>query len=136
MDDYYDDDDFINFPSDEWKEIAGDDADIISQVYPVPEGPFIILEKKYGDFNTCFKESKDKIYRKMLDIYEKTKDTESNNSNLCVIATIDDCAFSTNFSINKRSSEQIISVIIPYMEEIEDYETCDRALKLYNQINR
>ena len=127
MDDYYDYDDFMN---------VDDDMGMISQIYPVPEGPFIIIEKKYVDFNTCFMESKDKIYRKMLDTYEEIKDTENHDSNLCVIATIDDCPFSTNFPINKHSSQQIIGVIIPYMEEIEDYETCDRALKLYQRINR
>ena len=135
MDNYYDDDDFIEFPSEEWEKIA---HVYIQDIY---EGPYLIIEKEYDDFKTCFNESKDRIYRKMLDVYENIKDLKidehnSNEFNLCVLATIDDCPFNTHFPINKDVSDQIISVIIPHMESIEDYESCIRARKLYHHINR
>jgi hypothetical protein len=161
-DDYEDDEDFINakmgisFTSDNWKEIAEDDMGIIMEchnwvikqyeiqndyVMDTYEGPFLVIGKEYNDFNICFNESKDGIYRKMLDVYENIKNLEYNDLNsdefnLCVIATIDGSTFNTNFPINKISSIEIKTVIIPHFEKIEDYEACDRALKLYNQINR
>lgn len=136
MNDYYDDDDDVsmNFPSDEWKEIAGDDIGMISQFYPVPEGPFLVLEKEYDDFATCFMESKDRIYRKMVDLYGDMKDPSHDKFTLNVLATIEERPFSTIFEINKETSGLILTVFIPHFESIEDYETCDRALKLYNWV--
>jgi len=143
MNDYYDDDDDDNismsFPSDEWKEIAGDNMGMICEIQndyipDVYEGPFLVLEKEYDDFTTCFKESKDRIYKKMIDLYGDMKDPSHDNFTLCVLATIDEQPFSTNFEINKSTSGLIMSVFIPHFESIEDYETCDRALKLYNWI--
>ena len=130
MDDY---DDSMN-PNDDSEKIYGDGMSIISQVYPVPEGPFLILEKEYDDFGVCFQESKDKIYRKMIDLYGHMKDPSHDNFTLSVLATIENQPFSTIFDINKSTSGLIMTIFIPHFESIEDYETCDRALKLYNWI--
>lgn len=137
MDDYDYDDSMT--PDDNYGKNIDDDMGILYEIQNdytpyVYEGPFLVLEKEYDDFATCFKESKDRIYRKMLDLYGDMKDPSHNNFTLCVLATIEEQPFSTNFEINKSTSELIMTVFIPHFESIEDYETCDRALKLYNWI--
>jgi hypothetical protein len=134
----YDDDDYM-IPDDNWGKNVDDDMGIIYEIQndytpDVYEGPFLVLEKEYDDFGTCFKESKDRIYRKMVDLYGDIKDPSHDKFTLCVLATIEEQPFSTNFEINKETSGLILTVFIPHFESIEDYETCDRALKLYKWI--
>jgi hypothetical protein len=134
----YDDDDYVT-PDENREKIAGDDMGILYEIQndytpDVYEGPFLVLEKEYDDFATCFKESKDRIYRKMVDLYGDMKDPSHDNFTLCVLATIEEQPFSTNFEINKETSGLILTVFIPHFESIEDYETCGRALKLYKWI--
>ena len=138
MNDYYDDDDSM-IPDDNWGKNIDDDMGIIYEIQndytpDVYEGPFLVLEKEYDDFSTCFKESKDRIYRKMVDLYGDMKDPSHDKFTLNVLATIEEQPFSTIFEINKETSGLILTVFIPHFESIEDYETCDRALKIYNWI--
>jgi hypothetical protein len=101
----------------------------------IEQKEILVIDKDYGDIFSCIEESGEIIYRKMIEVYEKIIDS-NDNLTLCVLFMVNGYTHHADYPINKVSSELIISVIIPYMEKIEDYGFCQKAINIYRQINR
>jgi hypothetical protein len=89
------------------------------------------IETEYPDFLTFCNDAQEIIYRKMIDVFESL---QNDDISLSVIANIEGFKFDTVLNINKARSTQLMDVILPFFEEMEDYKTCDRILKLYNRL--
>jgi hypothetical protein len=86
------------------------------------------IEKNYSDFRTFYKETKEIVYRKLVDAYEDV--TKSDDITLTIIGHIDGQPFETDFNNFKSNLELLKTVINPFFEEIEDYEICSRIVKI------
>jgi hypothetical protein len=91
------------------------------------------IKKNYENFPTFYKETKDIIYRKIIDTYENARDSGKETQTLIVTARIENQPFDTDFPIIKSDPGLLMS-LIPYFESIEDYETCERIMKLYSEL--
>lgn len=87
-------------------------------------------EKDYEDFNAFNSECEEKIYRKMIDVYEELKKSNEKEKKLIFVAKINGIIFDTNFVISKSHLMTLKEVILPFFESVEDYETCDKILNL------
>jgi hypothetical protein len=86
------------------------------------------IEKNYSDFKTFYKETKEIVYRKLVDAYEDV--VKNDDITLTIIGHIDGRPFETDFDNFKSNLELLKTVINPFFEEIEDYETCGRIIKI------
>jgi hypothetical protein len=94
----------------------------------------LTIIEEYDNFETFISESREIIYKKMIDMYERIKDPPYNPLVLTISATIDDHPFESNFHINRDTTELLINSIIPFFESTEEYEICDKVLKLYHYL--
>lgn len=87
-----------------------------------------MIDEDYPNFKNFYKNSKEIIYRKIVDVFINMKSPEDEIL-LTVYARIDGCEFDTDFIISKSKSDWMKKVINPFFEEIEDYETCGKIFK-------
>jgi hypothetical protein len=95
----------------------------------------IDLTKNYKDFRDFYDENKILIYKSIIDIFEKFKTTKRKKLKLTVKAIIHDLEWDTEFCYTKNESEVLIRDLIPYFEEIEDFETCARIRDLNKELS-
>ena len=89
------------------------------------------FEKNYSNFHEFYNECEEKIYRKMIDVYEKLKSEDIKQKNLIFTASVDGFIFDTAFLLDSTNPSLLKEVIIPFFEDREDYETCSKILSLY-----
>jgi hypothetical protein len=98
---------------------------------------FVFIEKKYPDFFTFYNESKDLIYHKFIEVFEELKDRKDGNAKITIIVgNVEGRPFQSDFVIEKSKPNILIETINPFFESIEDYETCDKIHRLYNQLTK
>jgi len=93
------------------------------------------LTKNYQDFRHFYDENKSIIYKSIIDIFEKFKTTKKKNLKLLVKATIMDLEFETEFCYRKNENFVLMRDLMPYFEQIEDFETCARIRDLSKELN-
>lgn len=91
----------------------------------------LIIEENYPTFQDFYQKEKPTIYKKIAEIFEDSvrQDIEMK---LIVLAKINGTIFDTTFLISKNNASLITDKVIPYLEEIEEYEICEKLLK-FNQ---
>lgn len=93
------------------------------------------LKGKYNDFPTFYLQNKEIIYRTIIEVFEAFKTKNDSNLLLVVSAKIEDISWKTEFNFTKHESIVIMKRdIIPFFEEIEDYETCNTIKKLHREL--
>lgn len=92
------------------------------------------LSGKYNSFPQFYDQNKEMIYRTIVDVFEAFKTKKNANLLLVVSAKIEDIAWKTEFNFNRKESIILKRDIMPYFEEIEDYETCERIKNLHKEL--
>ena len=77
--------------------------------------------------------SKEQI-KVLLDAFEKANVPENITTNLTVVGHIQGKPFNSKFLIEKSNPSLLMSVLNPFFEDMEDYETCAKIVKLYNSL--
>jgi hypothetical protein len=95
----------------------------------------IDLDKNYQDFRHFYDENKSIIYKSIIEIFEKFKTTKKKNLKLLVKAIIMDLEFETEFCYTKNENFVLTRDLMPYFEQIEDFETCARIRDLSKEFN-
>ncbi len=98
--------------------------------------PFISLEMKgrYKDFEDFYDENKRKIYTAIFDIFKEFKTTRKKSLSLVVSAKIQGLDWNTEFTFHKEESIVLKRDLMPYFEQIEDYEICQEINNLYKDL--
>lgn len=94
----------------------------------------LIIEKKYDRFEDFYDNEKQKIYEKIVEVYEKNTQNDTNENSLNVVAYVDGVEFTAEFYIDKNNTAILTETINPYFEENEDYELCDKIYKILRSI--
>ena len=87
-------------------------------------------EMDFNSFDDFYGNSKPDIYKSILDIFDEFKTTDEKILTLGLSATIDGRKWGTHISLEKRQYFILKRDMLPYFEQIEDYETCKRIIEL------
>jgi hypothetical protein len=96
----------------------------------------LVIKKSFRDFPTFYCDSKKVIYCGIIDLFEKIKETGNKDMKLIIITTINNRTFDTDFGFDNKILNMLTDHIIPFFEEIEDYETCMRIMSIYQYFQR
>lgn len=92
------------------------------------------LKGKYDNFPHFYNHNKEIIYKTIIDVFDAFKKRKSNNLLLVIHAKIDEISWKTEFNFNRKESIILTRDIMPYFEDIEDYETCNRIKNLEKEL--
>jgi hypothetical protein len=97
--------------------------------------PFITVEleqKKYRDFKELYDTNKDSIYDGVIEIFKELKNSRKRSLTLLVTSKFGPLNWDTEFIFNKKEYDVLMTQILPYFEEIEDYEKCVEIKSLHD----
>lgn len=98
----------------------------------VKSGLTLSFKDHFSDYKSFMDASRDPIYRTILNAFEELKKMESVAIN--VMAHVDDTEFESELGFTKSNLDILTDVINPYFEEIEEYETCAKVMKLLSEL--
>lgn len=85
----------------------------------------------YPDFESFMNTNREKIYRGIIEIFNELKTTKRKSLSMSLFANINGFNWDTEFSFTKDEAIVLTRDLIPYFQEIEDYETCSEIITLY-----
>ena len=95
----------------------------------------LIFDGRYKDFQDFFDINKEVIYKSIIEIFESFSKTKSKNQQtLKVAARIKGLDWDTKFDFKKSESIVLKRDIMPFFEEIEDYETCCLIRNIHKEL--
>jgi hypothetical protein len=89
---------------------------------------------KYQDFKDFYDENKGTIYKSIIEIYTEFKKSKKQKLTLNISAEIKGLEWDTEFNFDRSETFVLKRDVLPYFEEIEDYETCKEILNLHNEL--
>lgn len=99
-------------------------------------GYFRILEYHgdYDSFEVFYNDNKSEIYESIVAIFESFKTSPKNVLTINIRTTINGMFWDTDISFTRDQYFVLKRDILPYFEEEEDYEICDRIMKVHNEL--
>jgi hypothetical protein len=98
--------------------------------------PFLKIEIKnnYKEFKDFYDDNKEVIYKSIIEVFEGLKYTRKKTLSLLIVSEISGLEWDTEFTFSKSESKILCKDVMPYFEQIEDYETCSKILKLHSDL--
>lgn len=93
------------------------------------------INENYDGFVDFYDKNKDVIYRNLVTLFKGFTESDKKTRTLAVTATIQDIPWGTEFVMDKNNKETLVHDIIPYFEQIEDYEFCEEIMGIYKSLN-
>ena len=90
--------------------------------------------KKYDSFEEFYEENKPEIYKSVVEIFEEFKTSKNKTLTLGLGAIITGMNWSTDLTLHKDQWFILKRDVLPFFEENEDYEICNRIMKLYKEL--
>lgn len=94
----------------------------------------LIFNGKYKEFSDFYDINKETIYKGILDVFKEFKTTRKKALTLYLSAKIQGLDWDTEFIFHKDESIVLKRDLMPYFENIEDYETCHDINSLYKDL--
>jgi hypothetical protein len=96
---------------------------------------------KYKSFEDFLDKNKPLIYGGVVDSFKQLLSTRKREIKFVVNASLlldknDVMDWKTEFQLSKKEPEILIEHIMPYFEDIEDYEKCSEILNLYKSLTK
>lgn len=93
------------------------------------------IKGKYDDFTDFYSINKESIYKNIIEVFKGfTGDSKKKVLTLYIQAIIQGLEWDTEFKFNKSDTIVLTRDVIPYFEEIEDYETCQEVRNLFIEL--
>lgn len=96
----------------------------------------LIIQGKYEEFKDFYDYNKELIYKSIIDVFKGFKNSNKRVLKLYVSAKIKDLEWDTEFKFNRKETIILKRDLMPYFENIEDYETCSEIISLYNYLTK
>jgi len=112
----------------------GTQSKIITDVDDVKTFLTIDANKSYSDFQTFYQENKDTIYKGIISLYEQFGRTKNQNLKIVVKSIIVDYKWDANLIFEKSDTKALMTFILPYYENNEEFETCAHIMKIYKKL--
>lgn len=94
----------------------------------------LTLKGKYDGFSDFYDVNKVIIYQNILKLFKTFEDKEKDQLVLTISAKIKGLDWETDLKFNRDEINVLKRDIMPYFEEIEDYETCGEICELYTTL--
>lgn len=85
----------------------------------------------YSDFDSFMDANREKIYRGIIEIFNELKFSKKKSLSMELFANINGFNWDSEFSFTEDDAIVLTRDLIPYFQDIEDYETCTEIMKLY-----
>lgn len=85
----------------------------------------------YSDFDSFMDANREKIYRGIIEIFNELKFSKKKSLSMELFANINGFNWDSEFSFTQDDAIVLTRDLIPYFQDIEDYETCSEIMKLY-----
>lgn len=92
------------------------------------------LEGNYIDFTDFYDENKELIYKSIIELYKESLTTKKKTLTLFLSTKLSGLDYDTVFNFSKDDPIVLKRDIIPYFEQIENYEICGEVNVLYNTL--
>jgi len=92
------------------------------------------LKGSFNDFTDFYDGNKEVIYKNILDLFELLRTTRKKKLTLSVVAKIRGLEWDTDFTFSKDDKETLLRDVMPYFEQVEDYEVCSKIIKLHKDL--
>lgn len=93
------------------------------------------IKGKYEDFTDFYAINKRPIYENIIEVFKGfTGDSKKRVLTLYIQAIIQGLEWDTEFKFNKSDTIVLLRDVIPYFEEIEEYEICEDVKKLHEEL--
>lgn len=93
------------------------------------------LDKDYDSYKSFYDENIILIYKTTVKLFGLFKNKRKKRIKLSVDATIDGLDWGTDFEYSKNDYFILNKHLLPYFENIEDFETCVEIRDLFNDLN-
>ncbi len=94
----------------------------------------LIIKGVYKDWKSFYEPNKEDIYKSIIEIFEEFKNTRKKSLVLKLSAKFKDADWNTEFEFHRSETIVLKRDILPYFEEIEDFETCQQILDLKKEL--
>ncbi len=95
----------------------------------------ITLKGEYKEFKDFYSVNKIIIYRNIIKLLEKFKDNTKEELILSINSRISDTDWDTELKFERSTLKiTLVDDLMPYFEEMEDYETCMEIKTLYEEL--
>lgn len=95
----------------------------------------LVFNEHYEDFKDFYDENKEKIYKSILEVFKGFTKSKKKFLTLHLSAKIKDLDWDTEFKFSRNETIVLKRDLMPYFEEVEDYETCNEIKNLYKEMS-
>ncbi len=88
------------------------------------------FEGRYIDFTDFYDENKTEIYKAIIELFAEFKKSRKKSLNLQISAKIRGLDWDTEFTFKRDETINLTRDVMPYFENMEDYETCSEIVSL------
>lgn len=92
------------------------------------------IKGKYNEFSDFYDVNKVVIYKNILKLFKELKNKEKDTLILTISAKIKGLDWETDLRFQREELIVLKRDIMPYFEQIEDYETCGEICELYSKL--
>lgn len=92
------------------------------------------FEGEYDGFTDFYSENKTEIYRAIIELFNDFKNNKKKTLNLGISAKIKGLDWDTEFSFKRNETVILTRDVIPYFENMEDYEMCSEIIELHKDL--
>lgn len=88
------------------------------------------FDGRYNDFTDFYDENKTEIYKSIIELFAEFKKNKKKSLNLQISAKIRGLDWDTEFTFKRDETIILTRDVMPYFENMEDYETCSEIVSL------
>lgn len=90
----------------------------------------LIFKKKFKSYNHFHTENREKIYKSIVDLFQEFQFVKNKTLTVSISANIENIEWSTELTFNRDEFHILKKDVMPYFEDIEDYETCSKIVSI------
>jgi hypothetical protein len=92
------------------------------------------IKGRYNEFKDFYDTNKGLIYKSIIEVFHEFKKTRKKSLSLNISAKIKGLEWDTEFNFSRNETIVLKRDVMPFFEEIEDYETCSEILNLHKEL--
>lgn len=92
------------------------------------------IKGKYEDFTDFYTINKKPIYENIMEVFQGFKGNKKRVLTLYIQAIIQGLEWDTELKFNRNDTLVLTRDVLPFFEQIEDYEKCSEVKKIYEEL--